>query len=51
MTQLELANSIGTTVRSVRRWEKEEAVPDIFIAVRMAKMFGVKVDQIFFDDI
>ena len=47
MTQAELADRLGTTIRTVRRWEKEEVVPDVFVAANLAKLLETTIEKIF----
>lgn len=47
MTQQELAERLGTTVRSVRRWENGEIIPDVLTGVKISKILGVKFSEIF----
>lgn len=44
MTQVELAEKINYSDKSVSKWERGEAVPDIAVIKTMAELFGVTVD-------
>ena len=47
MTQQELADRLGTSVRNVRRWENEESSPDVIMGMKIAMIFGQNVEEIF----
>ena len=40
MTQLELAEKIDYSDKSVSKWERGEAAPDLHTLVRLAEIFG-----------
>jgi len=44
MTQLDLAEKINYSDKSVSKWERGEAVPDVSVIKTMADIFGVTVD-------
>lgn len=44
MTQLELAELLHFSDKAVSKWERAESLPDFTVFVRMAEIFGVKVD-------
>lgn len=44
MTQLELGNAIGYSDKAISKWERGEAVPDAYVLLSLAEMFGVTVD-------
>ncbi|MBR7070951.1 MAG: helix-turn-helix transcriptional regulator [Clostridia bacterium] len=46
MTQLELAEKINYSDKSVSKWERGEGLPDLYVAVRIAELFGVTVDEL-----
>lgn len=46
MTQLELAEKLNYSDKSVSKWERAEAVPDVLVLKKMADIFGVTVDYI-----
>lgn len=46
MTQLELAERLNYSDKSVSKWERAEAVPDIAVLKSIADMFGVSVDYL-----
>ncbi len=43
-TQLELAQMINYSDKSVSKWERAESVPDVIVLKKMADIFGVTVD-------
>ncbi len=43
LTQSELAELINYSDKSVSKWERAEGIPDLYILVQMAEIFGVKV--------
>lgn len=46
MTQIELAERLNYSDKSVSKWERGESVPDISVLKRIADMFGVTVDYL-----
>lgn len=46
MTQLELAERLNYSDKSVSKWEQGNGVPDIRILVQIAEIFGVTVDEL-----
>ena len=47
-TQAALARMVGASVRSVKAWESGDAVPRPFFRRRLAKVFGVKLEELGF---
>ncbi|MBE6883835.1 MAG: helix-turn-helix transcriptional regulator [Ruminococcaceae bacterium] len=45
MTQVELAEKINYSDKSVSKWERGESVPDVAVIKTMADLFGVTVDH------
>lgn len=45
-TQLELANEINYSDKSVSKWERGESVPDVYVLRRLADIYGVSVDYL-----
>lgn len=43
MVRADLAKEIGTTVRSISRWENGET--DILLGIQLAKFFEVSLDE------
>lgn len=48
MTQKEVAEAMGVDRSTVGRWEKGEKVPDYDEAKKLAEIYGLSVDNIFF---
>lgn len=46
MTQLELAEQLNYSDKSVSKWERAEAVPDAYVLKRLGEIFGVSVDYL-----
>ena len=49
MTQAELAAKLSYSDKSVSKWERQEGLPDIYVLVRMAELFGVTVNDLISD--
>ncbi|MCD8204319.1 MAG: helix-turn-helix domain-containing protein [Coprobacillus sp.] len=49
LTQLELAEKLSYTDKSVSKWERGESVPDIFVLKALADLYGIKVDDFYRD--
>lgn len=45
LTQAELAEKIHYSDKSVSKWERADGVPDIFVLVMLAELFGVTVND------
>lgn len=50
MTQMELADLMGVSFQAVSCWERGVTMPDISKLPELAVIFGVKIDDIFFDN-
>lgn len=46
MTQAELGARLNYSDKTISKWERGEAIPDAFVLLSMAEMFGVSVDYI-----
>ena len=44
LTQAELAEKINYSDKSVSKWERGEALPDLKVLTRLAELFGVSID-------
>lgn len=44
LTQLELAEKLNYSDKSVSKWERGESIPDVFVLKELADLFGVSVD-------
>jgi transcriptional regulator with XRE-family HTH domain len=49
MTQLELGNAISYSDKAISKWERAEAIPDAYVLMSLAKIFGVTVDYLLRD--
>jgi putative transcriptional regulator len=47
MTQQELADRVGATRQTIIALEAEKYVPSLYLAFRIARVFGVGVEQVF----
>ena len=50
MTQMELADLMGVSYQAVSCWERGVTMPDISKLPELAKIFGVKIDELFNDE-
>ncbi|MBO4979925.1 MAG: helix-turn-helix transcriptional regulator [Clostridia bacterium] len=46
MTQLELAEKLNYSDKTVSKWERAESSPDIAVLLEIAKLFGVTLDYL-----
>lgn len=46
LTQLELAEKLNYSDKSISKWERGEGVPDIFVLKELSILFGIPVDQL-----
>lgn len=46
MTQFELGAAINYSDKAVSRWERGEAIPDAYVLLQLAELFGVTVDYL-----
>ncbi|MBO7150812.1 MAG: helix-turn-helix transcriptional regulator, partial [Clostridia bacterium] len=46
MTQTELSEKINYSDKSVSKWERAEGVPDVYVLVQLAEIFGVTVNDL-----
>lgn len=46
LTQDELAERLGVSPQAVSKWENDLSCPDIMLLPRLAKIFGVTVDEL-----
>lgn len=51
MTQLELAEKINYSDKSVSKWERGDGMPDTFVLFQLAELFGVTVDALLYEEI
>lgn len=50
LTQIELAEKVCYSDKSISKWERAEAVPDVIVLKQLADFFNVSVDAFFIDD-
>ena len=50
MTQQELAEKVGVTRQTIIALEANRYVPSLLLAMRLAKVFGVRVEDVFHED-
>lgn len=46
LTQAELAEKLGYSDKSISKWERGEAVPDVYVIKNLSEIFDVSVDYI-----
>ena len=46
MTQLELAEKLNYSDKSISKWERGEGLPDLPVAMKIADLFGVSVNDL-----
>ena len=46
LTQLQLADKLNYSDKAVSKWERGEAVPDIYILHELSVLFGISVDEL-----
>ena len=46
ITQIELAQRLNYSDKSISKWERGASVPDVYVLKQMAELFGVKVDDL-----
>lgn len=46
MTQLELAEKLNYSDKSVSKWERGEGLPDLSVAMKIADLFGVSLNDL-----
>lgn len=50
MTQAELGAKINYSDKSVSKWERGEALPDAYVLMRLAEIYGLTVNDLLHDD-
>lgn len=50
MNQQEVADAVGVTVRTYIKWEKYITFPNALQLRKLAEVFGVKMDDIYFPE-
>ena len=46
LTQLELAEKLNYSDKTISKWERGESSPDISVLVEIAELFGVTLDEL-----
>lgn len=46
LTQKELASKLGVSDKAVSRWERNESLPDLYMAADIADFFGISADEL-----
>ena len=46
MTQLELAEKLNYSDKSISKWEQGNGIPDVRILIQLAELFGVTLDDL-----
>ena len=46
LSRIQLANEVGFSETSIRRWENEQRIPNIEEVVKIAKFFNVSTDYL-----
>ena len=46
LTQQELADCISYSDKSVSKWERGEGLPDVFVLLNIAQVYGVSVSEL-----
>ncbi len=49
MTQLELAEKLNYSDKSVSKWERGDGIPDLYVMLQIAELFGVTVNELISD--
>jgi transcriptional regulator with XRE-family HTH domain len=51
LTQLELAEKLNYTDKSISKWERKEGLPDITILVKLANLYGITVNDFLAEEV
>ncbi len=46
LTQAELADFLSYSDKSVSKWERSEGVPDAFVLLNLARLYGISVSEL-----
>lgn len=49
LTQSELAEKINYSDKSISKWERGDGLPDIYVLMQMAELFGITVNELLYD--
>lgn len=50
LTQLDIAEKLNYSDKAVSKWERAEAIPDVFILKQLADLYGIKLDDLLSTD-
>jgi len=50
MTQLDLAEKLNYSDKTISKWERAESTPDVSVLIEMAELFGVTLDYLVTED-
>ncbi len=50
LTQLDIADKLNYSDKAVSKWERAEAIPDIYILKQLADLYNIKVDDLLSSD-
>ncbi len=50
MTQAELGEKLNYSDKTVSKWERGESIPDAYVLMRLAQIYGLTVDDLLRDD-
>lgn len=50
LTQLELANTLNYSDKSISKWEHGAGLPDVMVLKQLADLYGIKVDDFFIEN-
>lgn len=50
LTQLQLAQKLGYSDKTISKWEREEGVPDIYILKEIADLYNITVNDLISDE-
>ena len=45
-TQIQLAEKLNYSDKSVSKWERGESLPDLFILTQLTQLYGIKIDDL-----
>lgn len=50
LTQLDIAEKLNYSDKAVSKWERAEAIPDVFILKQLADLYGIRLDDLLSTD-
>ena len=51
MTQLDLANQLNVSDKTISKWERDLSLPDIHVLTQLASIFQISIDELMQTDI